>query len=110
MGGNSHSISNSISDVNGRSKKAVRSGVDSHEDRERLQRSFTHRYGLSRATASRAVPRSDDEVELTRAPRARDGYSNGDLSCRDHSLGVGGGSGCIMVDTEVRVSMEEGTL
>lgn len=74
------------------------------------------RYGVHRATATRGAAAAvlkgeDDEVELTRAERGcrnrdRDRYSSSNLS----SLHGGVGPGGILVNTEVRVSSDEGPL
>lgn len=71
-------------------------------------RSQSHnQYGVHRATASRAVYKGDDEVELTAAERGGDrGERGGELPSGNGGRGQRG----IVVDTEVRVSSEEGTL
>lgn len=70
------------------------------------------RYGVHRASASRGTiitgALDDDEVELTKGGRTFDSRGSDGLSSR---LGTRGPAvGGIVVDTEVRVSSEEGPL
>ncbi|ROV87172.1 hypothetical protein VMCG_10663 [Cytospora schulzeri] len=92
----------------GNTRRGVGSGYD-----ERLPGSAL-RYGAHRATATRAALKSEDEVELTRAGRCRDRYSSSNLSSGHGTSNGGGcgggGGGGIVVDTEVRVSSEQGPL
>lgn len=63
-------------------------------------------YGTHRATATRGVALKDeDEMELTRGGRGRERHSSSNLSS-SHGVNSGG----IVVDTEVRVSLERGPL
>lgn len=63
-------------------------------------------YGVHRATASRAVWKNEDEVELTGGMKGRDRYS-GPNPPPGHGAT---NAGSIVVDTEVRVSTETGRL
>lgn len=82
----------------------TRRGAGSGYDDYRTPGEPSH-YGTHRATATRAALKSEDEVELTRGPRGRERRSDSNLS--SHGNHSGGG---IVVDTEVRVSLERGPL
>lgn len=88
----------------GNSKREGRSN-DYHNNNN--SHSLPGRYGVHRATASRADGRDEDEVELTKSGRGRAFDSGSNLSSGG---GHAASSGGIVVDTEVRVSTEEGPL
>ncbi|ROW13325.1 hypothetical protein VPNG_05533 [Cytospora leucostoma] len=69
-------------------------------------RSLPNHYGVSRATVSHAVGKSEDEVELTRGGRRGCAFDSGSNSSDTYIENSGG----IVVDTEVFVSTDHGPL
>lgn len=85
-------------------EKKRRDAMNAYYNRSR---SLPGRYGVSRATVSHAVTKSEDEVELTKGARRPGGcaFDSGSASST-YVENIGG----IMVDTEVHVSTDHGPL